>query len=325
MTVSVILTRGEYKVEVMADSWVTIPIYLYAKGGHRLITLRIKVPRIVLAEINTHRLFSRNSASSRAIPISKMIQWVLEHPFIPDRFPKTHTGMQASEWIEKGTDIYDECVAAWLGARDLAVETVRQLDVLQISKQLANRILEPFLMHEIVLTATEWENFIALRAHSDAQNEIRIIAEMILQALSESKPTVLEPGQWHLPFGDTLDYKRLGALAQDMKDVGSPDELARMVTVARCARTSYMNFEGKDDYSADITMYRRLKDQGHWSPFEHVARAMTPAEYMAYSHTYPTHTEYGWCGNFRGFIQQRKLFAREVENRLEPRLEQFDL
>jgi thymidylate synthase ThyX len=314
---SIHLTRGHYEVEVMADT---------TCNHHRLTTFRLVFPRIVLAEFNTHRLFSRNSASSRAIPIAKMVQRVIDMPFVPDRFPRKHKGMQANEWVTpEMKNEYRVWKEEWLKARDEAVNRVIVLDRLGMSKQLVNRILEPFLWHEVIVTATEWGNFVALRAHEDAQNEIRIIAEMILEALNASAPYQCAEGYWHLPFGDKLNDERLKQLLLESSEDGLPiadslDEMRRMVTVARCARVSYLNFEGKDDYVADLALFHNLKESGHWSPFEHVARAMTSNEFVGYSHTTPAGQEYGWCGNFRGFIPYRKLFPKDVENRRDPRL-----
>lgn len=320
------LQNGGYEVEVLADSVVKVPGAYYSAKHHRLTTLRVVFPRIVLAELNTHRLLSRNSASSRAIPIKAMIERVTQNPFVPNRFPLTHKGMQASEWIEKDSHEYPSYVEAWLTARDNAVAQVGVLMMSGVSKQIVNRILEPFLWHQVIISATEWENFLALRANDNTQNEIRILAEMILEALNESSPKELAGHEWHIPFSDKFDENRLSdalaALQLVDYSVASVDELKRIVAVARCARVSYWNFDGQDDYVRDANLFQTLLDSGHWSPFEHVAHAMTPEEYMGYSHTSPLPygTQHGWCGNFRGFVQMRKTFPETVENRGEPRL-----
>jgi len=321
------IIRGINVVEIMADSFVRVPKALNPLGYVRITTIRAWIARIILAELNTHRLFSRNSASSRAIPIEKTIAWVLKHPFIPDRFPRKHSGMQAKDdqWVNAGDPEYPIWVAEWLHLRDKAVEDARRLQEMGISKQLVNRLLEPFLMHQVIITATEWENFLALRAGSPAQNEIRILAEMILEAMNQSTPIELTPGEWHLPNEREFDEPRLQALFDQSLITSAPiaqdiDELKRMIVVARIARVSYQSID-KDDYEADVALFSRLRDSGHWSPFEHVARAMNSSyEYQAYSHTYQNHIEYGWCGNFRGFKQLRKFYDRSVENRPDARL-----
>lgn len=323
------ITSGLFEVEILADSFVRVDKELNPDGYHRITTIRIVFPRIVLAELNTHRLLSRNSASSRAIPFRNMQQRVIDNPFIPNRFPKTHTGMQASEWIEAENPDYQILVDNWLWARDMAVDVATALEWLGISKQLVNRFLEPVLMHEVIVTATEWENFFALRADDAAQNEIRIIAELMLRAMNESTPVELIPGQWHVPFGDQFDEERMRITLQSLTNeeiiVESVNELGRMIAVARCARISYLNYTGKDDYVADAKLYLRLKESGHMSPFEHVAQAMTSTQYREYTQTAPGLVEFGWCGNFRGFIQLRRKFPRDTENRRDTRLKPLEI
>jgi hypothetical protein len=155
---------GGFSAEVMADSAVRVPAELNSgKTYVRLMTMLLRFPRIVLAEFNTHRLFSRNSASSRAIPIKKMLQSVINDPFIPDRFPEEHTGMQSEKWITQDMEEYPGKVAAWLRSRDTVVSEVQKLHYEDhFSKQLANRLLEPFFWHTVVVTSSEWENYFAL-------------------------------------------------------------------------------------------------------------------------------------------------------------------
>ena len=177
-------------------------------------------------------------------------------------------------------------------------------------------------MHRAIISATEWENMLALRAHPDAQYEFQALAYLILDAINESVPTQLQPGEWHLPFGDLLDYERITDLAMTggVATFDRIEEIARMITVARCARVSYRLFKGKDEYKADISRFEDLRNSGHWSPFEHVAQAMTVEELEQYSQTYPDRVECGWLGNFRGFKQYRRMFPHSFENRHEPRL-----
>ena len=290
----------------------------------RLVTLIVIIPRIVLAELNTHRLLSRNSASSRARPIQWMIASVVNNPFVPDWFPRKHKGMQAPDhpdnWVKPGDSEYYDFVAKWLNARDNAVANAIQMEEMGISKQLVNRLLEPFLMHEVILSATEWTNFLALRAERSAQREIRIAAELILDALNESQSNVLQPGEWHLPFGDQIDKEQFESTVSTQKQWDA-DGLRRIIATARCARVSYRTFDGTDhNYAKDIERYDELVRLGHWSPLEHVARAMYSDEFRQYVHSSPTDIEPGWCGNYRGFVQLRKHYSRNVENRPEPRL-----
>jgi thymidylate synthase ThyX len=273
------------------------------RSGNRLTSLVITLPRIVLAEFNTHRAISRNSASSRAIPFKKMLDQVYKNPFIPTRFQQEHTGMQGTKYYVG--DAEGAIQSEWLAARDSAMLQAKALNELGVTKQLCNRLLEPFLYHTIIATATEWENFIALRAHDMAEIHIQDAAYKVLDALNNSTPKMLELGEWHIPFGDNIDVDKLLAVMPysntDIKE--HVCQLQIKVAVARCARVSYMNFEGKDDYESDIKLYDMLKASGHMSPFEHVAQAL--------------HTSVQ-SGNFIGFEQYRKTI--EGENKKEERI-----
>jgi thymidylate synthase ThyX len=283
------------------------------RSGNRLTSLVITLPRIVLAEFNTHRAISRNSASSRAIPFKKMLEQVYKNPFVPTRFQQEHTGMQGTKYYVG--DAEEAIQSEWLSARDTAMLQAKALNELGVTKQLCNRLLEPFLYHTIIATATEWENFIALRAHDMAEIHIQDAAYKVLDALNNSTPKMLEPGQWHIPFGDKIntakfehlfDYdKQTDQWCWDLMDKErfSTQDLQIKIAVARCARVSYMNFEGKDDYKSDIKLHDMLKESGHMSPFEHVAQVVTGV--------YES-------GNFKGFKQYRKTI--EGENKKEERI-----
>ena len=218
---------------------------------------------------------SRNSASSRAIPTAKLIERVENDPAMPLEWGRNKAGMSAS-------DVLDEAEAAaaarvWLRARDDAVARARELLDLNVHKQELNRILEPFLWHTVIVTATEWENFFELRCSSSAQPEIRAAAVRMREAIDASRPQPVALGEWHTP------------LLQD--DEGALDlETRRRVSAARCARVSYLTHEGKREIAKDLDLYERLRQDRHLSPFEHVA---TPAPDAAFH------------ANFRGWIQMR--------------------
>lgn len=147
--------------------------------GKRLTTMVVTFPRFILAELNTHRMFSRNSASSRAIPFEKMVKSVQENPFIPIAWQKDHKGMQGSEYfnhndtfieLEEEKNCIRECFIRWNEAKNYAIKYAKKLNKLQttigeigVTKQLCNRLLEPFMWHTVIISATEWENFFALR------------------------------------------------------------------------------------------------------------------------------------------------------------------
>ena len=343
-----------YKAEILADS--------LSPQGHRLTTMKITFPRIVLAEFNTHRMFSRNSASSRAIPFNKMVQMVEENPFIPIAWQKDHKGMQGTEYLIPQKRIYGP-VDTWLEARNEVVKLTKSLNKQEVTKQLCNRLLEPFMWHTVIVTATEWENFFELRCpkyhtpvsgesfyarswkelqswHSNPENEeklekhkddilfklqhnksqadihIQAIAELMWDEYQLSQPKQLQAGEWHIPFGDNIDIDQIRKIAmKESFNIVNPQlyiieqDLKIKIATARCARISYetLGDNPKVDYEADIRLHDMLMESKHWSPFEHVARAMSNEEYdnnmvIENGVHYP-----GRCRNFTGFIQYRSM------------------
>lgn len=266
-----------YKAEVLADS--------VNRAGVRLTTLLIRFPRIVLAEFNTHRMFSRNSASSRAIPVEKRIAAVRADPFVPEAFGANQRGMQA------GADLDDSgqrlARIRWLNAAKNACMLAEDLAGIGVHKQWANRLIEPFAWHEVIVTATEWSNFFHLRISEHAQPEIRRIAEMMRDAMAASTPQSLKAGEWHLPMLHDDDTLLVDTSASLIK-----------LSVARCARVSYLTHDNRRDPAADIALHDKLLENGHMSPFEHAARAEGDVVMR---------------GNFRGFTQYRKLIPREAD------------
>jgi thymidylate synthase ThyX len=293
---------------IIADSYNTV-------GNKRLTTFIITFPRIVLAEFNTHRMFSRNSASSRAIPFKEMVERCEDTPFVPIKFQKDHSGMQGTEYFEGEQE--KQMRDCWLQARHGAVENAKKLHRQNLTKQLCNRGLETYMWHTVIVSATEFENFFALRAHPAAEIHIAALADKMLEQYNLSSPIILQPGEWHIPFSQNIDDKRLiDALYEINQDklllTNKTLNQAKMeVAIARCARLSYFNFEGKDDYLADLKLTNRLSKLGHWSPFEHVAKAMSLDEQTTMSLWHREWQEIGVSGNFRGFEQYRKMFENE--------------
>jgi thymidylate synthase ThyX len=243
-----------YSARILADS--------IAPSGKRLTTFEVTFPRIVLSEFNTHRAFSRNSASSRAIPIEKMIERVQSNPFVPSYWGANQKGMQAHEEIsdearERALVIWDRaCVDALFYAQLLSRHGVH--------KQLANRLIEPFMWQTVIVSATEFENFFRLRCHPDAQPEIRTIAVMMRDLYESNTPTEVAPGESHLPLVEDRELLEVAGFAM---------EQIKQISVGRCARVSYLTHDGKRDPQADLDLCARLKASGHMSPFEHVARS----------------------------------------------------
>jgi hypothetical protein len=259
-----------------------------------------------------------------------MVQMVEDDPFIPLRFQKDHSGMQGTEYF---TDWRDKvCRLNWIIASQFIAFAAKKLHKLGITKQLCNRLLEPFLYHTVIVTASEWENFFSLRAHPAAEIHIDDLAEKMLIAYNESTPKQLEAGEWHIPFGDQFDEQRLFDLAEELQEpweegfrfhrhhVRAVNDLKLKIATARCARVSYMNFEGKDDYKADIGLHDKLDEQGHYSPFEHCGQAMNEEQINSESYNDDDGDDgtWGWSGNFHGFIQYRKFL--HGENRTDSRV-----
>lgn len=267
----------------------------------RLTTAIFTLPRMVLAELNTHRQFSRNSASSRAVPFNKMLRMVMTDPFIPIAWMKDHSGMQGNEyftgfkcWLFR---------QLWLTARNLAVLFAWLLSKLGLTKQIVNRLMEPFMWHTAIVTGSDWLNFFALRAHPAAEIHFQELANAMLEAYNNSLPKSLKPGEWHIPFGDRMDMPVIRAIAMDlikedmnMSIADAMNKVMQMVATARVARVSYVNFDGSDDYRKDVQLYNRLVGMSHLSPLEHVAMS---ADTDTYS------------GNLCGFVQLRKLMPNE--------------
>lgn len=261
-------TSTPVTAEIVADS--------VSNVGARLTTLVVTLPRSALAELNTHRAFSRNSASSRAVPVARMIEYVQRTPYIPRAFSMNKSGMNAHEFIDSSSPKWEPVLQWWLDAAHAAVQKARQGQQLGIHKQDVNRILEPFLMHTVVISSTDWDNFFEQRLATDeagaplAYLPVFDAATVIHEAIAGSAPRAVEAGNWHTPFVSESER-------QDM----SPEN-QRAIAAARCARVSYFTATGDRVVGAgpsvdvDLALCERLLRPGwgaapHMSPFEHIA------------------------------------------------------
>jgi thymidylate synthase ThyX len=247
-----------YACRVLADS--------ISPAGHRITSFEVTFPRIVLAELNTHCMLSRNSASSRARPIAFVIAAVVADPFVPEAFGRNQKGMQPGEALEGELDAAVR--ETWVNARNHAIVAAEELAAKGVHKQYANRLLEPFSWHTAVVTGTDLDNFFHLRINPAAQGELRKAVELMHANRANSEPIPLDYGRWHAPYV-------LPNEAFDL-DVRGVDIAA--VSAARCARVSYLTQNGERDVSEDLALYGRLVEAGHMSPLEHVARPMTANE-----------------------------------------------
>lgn len=261
------------------------------KFGNRVTTLEVTFPRIVLSEFNTHRAFSRNSASSRAIPIDKMLSRVINDPYIPYHWGKNQKGMSAFELLS--AEEQKSAEEAWIKARDYAVESAERLKSIGVHKQITNRLLEPFMWHTVIVTATDWSNYFSLRLAKDAHPDIRKASGIMADVRDASEPEFLNTGEWHLPL-----------ITKEEKNEQDILSLIKIST-GRCARVSYLTHDGKRDLSADIELHDRLLESGHMSPFEHQAKAMGYLDKARYIFSN------GYSGNFKGWIQYRKTILNE--------------
>ncbi len=266
---------------VLADSTTTT--------GTRLTTFQLRYHRFVHSELLTHRAFSRNSSSSRAIPVERMIGWVKVDPAIPVEWGRNQKGMQAKELLTTSEALAAELV--WLEARDSAIRYTERLLEIGVHKQIANRILEPWHHIAVVLTATQFANWFALRNHPDAQPEIRELAKAMEKAYRTSSPAYLRAGEWHLPYVTEAERARYRV------------EVLVKVSVARCARVSYMKHDGEPaTVDEELALHDKLAVAVplHSSPAEHQATPLAP------------HENESLRGNLgRGWKQYRKTLPNE--------------
>ena len=245
--------------QIIADS-----IY---ENGTRLTTFEVTVHRFIWPEFLTYRVWARNAASSRARPIYKVIEGIEENLAEPLHWGTVHPegGMQAGPPLE-GEDLSD-AQAIWREAAYAAIDYAQMLADLDVSKEVVNRILEPYSWHTAIITGTDFQNFFTQRCDSDAQAEIREPAELMRSLYEVNAPQELEINQWHLPYIQDDEF---------YMDI----ELLKKVSAARCGRVSYLTHAGKRDTSKDLELFDRLVASGHWSPLEHVARPKKPDDFQ---------------------------------------------
>jgi hypothetical protein len=304
--------------KIIADS---VSIY-----GKRITTMQLRYPRFIHAEELTHRVIytepgvyfeevvlpdgvmydknlSRNASSSRAIPVERLIQDILDDTAMPIHWGANQKGMQADE--ENNAKVTVDGVsmwnhAAWLESRDSQIKYARAFSEAGYHKQIVNRLLEPFSHINVVVTATEWSNFFALRDHEKAQPEIRELAVKMKQAMEESIPVLLlQPGEWHLPYVSTAELEENGL------------EVATKLSVARCASVSYKTVDGQlMTIERAVDLYDKLFADSpiHASPAEHQA---TPDDKKTDLGNNLIWKNSSLHGNFTGWIQYRKTLPNE--------------
>jgi hypothetical protein len=278
----------------------------------RMTTMEIEYPRFILAELNTHRMLSKNSASSRAIPVKSMHQHILENTASPVSWGKNQPGMKAKEYLDVEDTV--EAIMLWEQARDNALEISEALAELNLHKQIVNRITEPWMMMKTVISGTEWANFFWLRAHADAQPEIQVLAQKMRDAYNNSYAQPLNPGDWHLPYIKT-ERNRNGRLLY----LDNANEImtlcdARIVSASCCAQVSYRKNDDSLEKANKIFSQLIESVPAHASPIEHQATPMTPnLGFGELGVTHRSRSDQYWSGNLRGWIQFRKLIPQEAQ------------
>lgn len=305
------MRESQVSAKVIADS--------ISPNGTRITTFELEYPRFIHSEFLTHRMFSRNSASSRAIPISKMMEQVKNDPAMPMHWGVNQAGMQAKESITG----WKRNVAGmlWKSAAAAAVTSASTLEEFGLHKQIVNRLLEPFQRMKTVITSTEWNNYFHLRDHPDAQPEIEELAKAMKIAMDESTPQKLEIGEWHLPYVEwNTDADGQYFLHEDITSL----EEALKVSASCCAQVSYRLLD--ESVEKAIKIYDQLVagKPVHASPFEHQAKVMVQpcvdntygmdldSYYIDIGTTHMDMSGVFWSGNFKGFIQHRQLIKDHV-------------
>lgn len=280
-----------------------------APNGEELITMELEFHRFILSELNTHRSFSRNAQSSRAVPIEKMIEQVKNDPAMPVHWGKNQAGMVAESELDINTWVMDvnymdgtyqsTLTQAWQNAAIVAANTAVMFNNAGVHKQLVNRLLEPFMKTKGVITATKdaYDAFFKLRCHYAAQPEIKLLAERMRDALNNSNPEALRYGEYHLPYIDNVNEMLT--------------EEAIKISCSCTAQVSYRRLDDSLDKALKVYDMLNLpvggvypEDPPHYSPTEHIAKVVEDYKHESYM-----------CGNFHSgvFWQYRKALEMGME------------
>jgi hypothetical protein len=288
-------------------------------NSSRLVTFELDYPRIIHAELLTHKMLSKNSQSSRAVPVSKTAK-VNKEFFTPVKWGKNITGMQSSEELT-GWRLNLSRVLWNLSAK-IAFGASSLLNKLGLHKQWANRITEPFSNIKVVVSGTEWDNFFWLRIDDAAQPEIQELAGKMKSALDSSKSALLSSGQWHIPYVKQEIFNGQQVFV-DADNVILSIENALKISASCCAQVSYRNLDESLKKALDVFNKLFSSSKPHYSPTEHQGRVM---KYEMYNTEQPLgfhkgvsnldKNGYYWSANFKGFVQYRKLLEEDENNDL---------
>ena len=313
--------NGGISAEVIAKSASSV-------NGGTVTTFSLEYPRFIHSEFMTHRLFSRNAASSRAIPVEKVIEQVEDNPAIPIHWGKNQKGMQAKEECTElvyqkyysELDGYDGYWTprewAWRFCAKESCKRAKEFSESGYHKQVVNRILEPYQFIKVVVTATSFDNFFWLRCHSDAQPEIRELADCMYKAYQQTEAAVLSPGVWHVPYVDYTSVLGYTIPINGDYENGRIDLTlaeALKVSASCCAQVSFRSLDTSLEKA--LRIYDRLVESKpvHSSPLEHQCTPIVNPEFKSTEDIWEdgvTHMDVDynfWSGNFKGWIQHRQL------------------
>ena len=279
-----------YDCKILADS-------LNVETNDRLTTMLMTFPNIVHQEMVRHRAFSFSVGSNRAIPVQRLIKKVHDDPFIPERFPENGKGMTPKGYYEKGSEKESGAYDVWTETMHEALIQAAKLEEIGVHKSIANRLLGPFQWVTMVVTGDyrAWRNFFLLRSHPDAQYEMQRISDMALALYMENEEDKVKPGGWHIPF-----------LSESIRGMGN--DLHLKLSVARCARTSYLTHDGVYDLADDERLHDQLltHEPPHAGPFEHQALAL-PVSFKSANYQ-------GWR-SYRNFLEEAgKMIGHDYPN-----------
>lgn len=293
--------------------------------GTELVTFEIEFPRIILAEINTHKMLVRNTQSTRAVPIKSMLEQLENDFYMPKFWGKNKSGMVATEENNQfisydfGTMTRENL---WLYAKSVASEIAESYSNAGYHKQIVGRLLEPFSMVRMVISGTEWDNFFNLRIEPSAQPEFRELAIKMYLALKNSVPFDLYVDEWHLPYIERIPHNRELHYYVDDKEVDL--ETAKKISLSCIAQTSYRKHDTSEEKADNIIDKLFNGDVIHASPSESIATPMNLSESGIINRKKSKSWEDGithitkdgnlWSAQFKHFIQYRQLIPNHVCN-----------
>ena len=334
------MTEIKYKSEAQGKGGIVARVVAHSKSaysGKEIITFEYEAPKCILAEINTHRLFSRNAQSSRAVPVTKVIEQIRNNPVTPIYWGSNQAGMVAGEEIDDSVQLYDfddwynyGKEDGWKLTADKVADLMQAWETAGYHKQIVNRIGEAFTMIKGVITATEFDNFFHLRIHPAADPFIQELAKCMWEALQQSEAEVLYEGEWHTPYvdqdrnGEILEYGfwRESGHDFDLEFHTVSLERAKQISAAACAQVSFRKLDLSEETIDRV--YSRLVDDEtpHASCVEHQASPMKGFEYpwgsglnaidcLSEGVSHMDILGNMWSGNFKHWIQNRKLLNNE--------------